>query len=62
MVGIGGKYGRMLLLLCFQYVGMYVTTTVGESAVIVTVEDYTPGMAPALLINHTERVIQCSQE
>jgi hypothetical protein len=39
---------------------MYVTNSVSDTAVVVSIESYAPGMAPALLINHTDKVHCCA--
>lgn len=38
----------------FQFVGVYVASTVSDNAVIVSMEQYQDGMAPVLLVNHTD--------
>jgi vacuolar protein sorting-associated protein 13A/C len=44
-------------MLCFQYGGVNVDVQMTEGAVYVTFSPYSPGMAPALILNHTNDVL-----
>lgn len=46
-----------LLKLSNQYGGINVDVQITEGAVYITFTPYKPGLAPALIINHTERII-----
>lgn len=41
---------------------MYVTCSVGESSVVVSIEDFADGMAPVMLINHSPFPIKYKQK
>jgi vacuolar protein sorting-associated protein 13A/C len=41
-------------MLCFQYGGVNVDVQMTEGAVYATFSLYSPGMAPALILNHTD--------
>uniref|UniRef100_A0A914WWB3 Uncharacterized protein n=1 Tax=Plectus sambesii TaxID=2011161 RepID=A0A914WWB3_9BILA len=45
-----------------DYIGMYVTCSVGESSVVVAIEDFADGMTPVMLINHTSLPISYKQK
>ena len=44
-------------IFCFQYGGVNVDVQMTEGAVYVTFSPYRPGMAPALILNHTNDVL-----
>ncbi|VDN06934.1 unnamed protein product [Thelazia callipaeda] len=45
-----------------DYLGVYVTVTVGESSSIIKLETFEPGMAPAILMNATHRSVEFGQK
>jgi Protein of unknown function (DUF1162). len=49
-------------IFCFQYGGVNVDVQMTEGAVYVTFSPYTPGMAPALILNHTNEVLSFSEK
>jgi len=49
-------------IFCFQYGGVNVDVQMTEGAVYVTFSPYRPGMAPALILNHTNDVLSFSEK
>lgn len=49
-------------IFCFQYGGVNVDVQMTEGAVYVTFSPYRPGMAPALILNHTNDVLIFSEK
>jgi hypothetical protein len=49
-------------IFCFQYGGVNVDVQKTEGAVYVTFLPYRPGMAPALILNHTNNVLSFSEK
>lgn len=41
---------------------MYIACTIGESSAVITFEDFIDGMAPVLIINHTNLPFYCRQK
>lgn len=49
-------------ILSFQYGGVNVDVQMTEGAVYVTFSPYRPGMAPALILNHTDNALSFSEK
>jgi len=49
-------------IFCFQYGGVNVDVQMTKGAVYVTFSPYRPGMAPALILNHTNDVLSLSEK
>jgi hypothetical protein len=49
-------------IFCYQYGGVNVDVQRMKRAVYVTFSPYRPGMAPALILNHTNDVLSFSQK